>query len=116
MSKLQNQYETPSEERAFFERPAVGTALTILSGLAFLFVCMILPIVAKAAKDTVHLRQNTLAFVSALALCLVLAGLATWSKMKRRAVDQSPLPVFSMVLCTLSLLLLLALSTGLLRI
>lgn len=116
MSKDKQGEATDKLPEEFFLRPEVGTVFTILSGLAFLFVCMILPLVGKAGVATVHIRQNTIAFSAAVLVCLVLAALASWSKLKRRALDQSPLPLFSLGLCVVSILLLIALYGGLLRI
>lgn len=116
MSKLQSQTQVAVSAESSFTRPEVGTALTAASGLSFLFVCMILPLVGKSGSVTVHSRANTLAFLGALLLTVVLAGLASMSKLQRRRVDQSPLPYFSLILCCLSVLLLLALAGGLLRI
>jgi len=120
MSKQQKQEQRSTAaampETPFFDRPLVGTVFTILSGLAFLFICMILPLVGKAGMTTVHAKLNTIAFAAALVACLVLAALATLSKMQRRRIDNSPPPVFSLVLLGLSGLLLVALVTGLLRI
>ncbi len=100
----------------FVARPEVGTVLTVLSGLCFLFVCMILPLVGKAGSVVVHSGKNTLAFALVLLATLVFAVLATWSKLKRRRLDHSPVPHFSIILMALSGFLLLALVTGLLRI
>lgn len=116
MSKLQVQAADDASVGQLFTRPEMGTGLTVASGLSFLFVCMILPIVGKSGAVTVHSRANTLAFLGALLLTLTLAALATFSKLQRRRIDQSPLPYFSLVLCGLSALLLLALALGLLHI
>lgn len=116
MSKQIASRPVESASNPFFTRPEVGTFLTVLSGLAFLFVCMILPLVGKAAVATVHVRQNTLAFTTVLVLTLALAIAATWSKWARSRVDQSPRPYFSLILAGLSALLLLALALGLLKI
>lgn len=93
-----------------------GTALTIAAGLSFLFLCMILPLVGKAGVMTVHARQNFIAFLLVLLLTCVLSIAATVAKLARRHMDQSPLPFFSFTLLGLSLLLLVALLTGLLHI
>lgn len=116
MSKSSSQPETAAAPEPFFSRPEVGSALTVLSGLSFLFVCMILPLVGKAGSVTVHARENYVAFAATLAASLVLAVLATLSKLQRRKLDQSPWPVFSVVLTGLTGLLLVALLLGLLRI
>ncbi len=116
MSKVQDQPSHQPPDESFFVRPEVGTGLTVLSGLAFMMVCMVLPVVGKAGAVTVHARQNTIGFVAAVSLCLLLAVLATWSKLKRRQLDQSPRPIFSIVLCALSVALLIVLATGLLHI
>ena len=116
MSKLQVQAQDMISAENSFTRPEVGTALTAAAGLSFLFVCMILPLVGKSGSVTVHSRANTLAFLGALLLTAVLAALASLSKLQRRRLDQSPRPYFSLILCSLSVLLLLALAGGLLRI
>lgn len=116
MSKISNDVEAGVKPTSFFVEPVVGSVLTVLSGLSFLFVCMILPLVGKAGSATVHAGLNTMAFAASLILTLVMAALATWSKLARRHLDQSPLPYFSIILVALSALLLLALATGLLRI
>ena len=116
MSKIINHEEATVAPVPFYTQPVVGSVLTVLSGLSFLFVCMILPLVGKSGSTTVHAGLNTLAFAATLVVTLILAALATWSKLVRRHLDQSPLPYFSIILMGLSILLLLALATGLLRI
>ncbi|MBN1269568.1 MAG: hypothetical protein JXB04_08275 [Kiritimatiellae bacterium] len=112
-------------EGPFFARPIVGTILTILSGLSFLFLSMILTIVGPAAMNgsgspgattVAWAKQNFLSFLGVLLLSLALAVLATMSKMERRKIDQSPLPYFSMGLAGICVFLLFALVTGLLHI
>lgn len=116
MNKNYDQRRGEPPATPFFTRPEVGTFLTVLSGLAFLFVCMILPLVGKASVQTVHVRQNTQAFTAALVLTLLLSVAASWSKWSRRRLDQSPRPYFSLVLAGFSILLLAALALGLLSI
>ena len=116
MSKQSTSSPAESGNPPFFARPEVGTFLTVLSGLAFLFVCMTLPLVGKAGVATVHVRQNTMAFTAVLVLTLALAIAASWSKWARCRVDQSPRPYFSLILAGLSALLLVALALGLLKI
>ncbi len=116
MSKLQSKGSEPEATTPFFSQPAVGSVLTVLSGLAFLFICMILPLVGKAGVATVHARENNIAFSAVLVLALVLAVLASISKLQRRRVDQSPRPYFSIVLAALAGLLMVAHVAGLLRI
>lgn len=97
-------------------RPEVGTGLTIASGLSFLFLCMILPLVGKAGVQTSHYWKNFLGFLVVLLITGGLAGLAVHSKLKRRDMDGSPLPYFSLIILGLSVMLLLALLLGLLKI
>jgi hypothetical protein len=94
----------------------LGTGLTIAGGLSFLFLCMILPLVGKAGVQTVHYRQNYLAFLSVLLLSLVLSSAATAAKLMRRRIDRSPLPWMSITLTALCVLLLISLFAGLLHI
>ncbi len=116
MNPANARHVAASVELPLFARAGMGTALTALSGIAFLFVCMILPLVGKAGVATVHARQNHIAFLVTLLLALGLGIAATYSKLQRRKLDQSPLPHFTLLLTVLNSLLLLALVTGLLKI
>lgn len=106
----------PAVTQPFLADPVVGTVCTVASGLSFILVCMLLPLVGKSGSVTMHARENFLAFLAAVLLSLILAALATYAKIERRKLDGSPRPNFSIVLCILSGLLLLALLTGILRI
>ena len=115
------------EERydSFFSIPWVGTFFTVTAGLAFLVLCMILPIVGPAAMrgsgspgatTAEWATKNYMAFLGVLIICLVLSALAVWSKFARRKIDNSPLPKFSIGLFGLCVLILVALVSGLLKI
>ncbi|HMP76386.1 MAG TPA: hypothetical protein PKE12_08835 [Kiritimatiellia bacterium] len=93
-----------------------GTALTIAAGLAFLVVCMVLPLVGKAGVQTAHADRNHHAFLAVLLVSLVLSVAATVAKLARRHIDHSPAPHLSITLTALNLLLLVALLGGLLSI
>ncbi len=96
--------------------PAVGTTLTVLAGISFQVTCILLPLVGPAGAVTPHARQNFIAFLAVLLVTLLLSVAATFSKLARREVDGSPLPLFSITLSGLSLFLLVALLLGLLKI
>lgn len=95
--------EQNSEHEVLF-KPAVGTALAVASGLSFFFLCMILPLVGPAGSRVEHAGKNKVAFLSILVLTFVLAAMSAFSKMGRRKVDHSPLPLFSFGLCGVCLL------------
>lgn len=110
---------------SFFAQPAVGSFLTVIGGVAFLFLCMILPLVGPAAAGgsgspgatrAAHYTFNFIAFLSVLLVTMGLSIAAILSKLERRKIDNSPLPFFSMLLTALCILLLVALLTGLLAI
>jgi len=112
-------------EDAFMANPVIGNVLTILSGLSFLFLCMILPIVGPAAVHgsgspgafaAPHLKMNYLAFSGVLALSIALGVLALISKIERRKVDGSPLPIFTIALLVILAALTIAFAAGLLAI
>jgi hypothetical protein len=112
-------------EVPLFARPAVGTALTLLSGFSFFFLCMILPIVGPAAVHgsgspgagpAPHLAKNYIAFSAALLVSIALAVLAVFSKLQRRKVDGSPLPLYSVGLLFLLAFMVIAFVTGLFAI
>ncbi len=109
--KDKNLHEVP-----FMSRTEVGTAFSIASGLSFLLTAMLLPLVGKAAVKVPYYGTNFAAFLSVLLVTIVLAGLAIHSKMERRKIDSSPLPKLSMAILCASLVLLLSLLTGLLKI
>lgn len=112
-TKSKNQQE---EVTGFLANPMVGTVLTVASGVCFLSLGMILPLVGRAGAMTPYYGKNRLTFLLVALLTLVLAVLAVLSKLTRRKIDHSPLPVFSLLLSGLTLFLLLAFLAGLLAI
>ena len=111
--------EKEPESSAFKEllaRAEVGTGLTILSGLSFLFLCMVLPLVGKSGVQTEHATLNFSAFLGVLCLTLAVCGLAIKSKLDRSKVDGSPFPLFSTIIGALCVLLFFSLIFGLLKI
>jgi len=107
---------TSSPPSAWLSKPEVGSVLTILSGLAFLGVCMILPLVGKAGVETVHYGKNLLAFCAVLGICTALSALAFSSKVLRRSIDHSPKPVITSLLLGTCVLLWISVLTGFLKI
>ena len=93
-----------SSELDFIFRPVVGTALAVLAGLSFFFLCMILPFVGPAGSRVPHAGQNKVAFLFVLLVTFAFAALSGWSKLGRRKVDDSPLPIFSLGLCMVCIL------------
>lgn len=114
MARVQEAVE--EQQEPFFARPLVGSTFTILSGVSFLFVAMILPLVGKAGTVVPNADKNYKGFLAALLVSLAMGVLATISKLERRKIDASPLPLFSLILTALSVLLLVALLLGLLKI
>ena len=116
---------TAGEIRKWLAAPMPGHVLAILFGLLFLFQCMILPLVGKAAMGgsgspgagpAATVWQNELFFLSMLLLTLATGGAAFYSKWLRRQVDGSPFPKFTAGLLVLTASLLLAFAAGLLKI
>jgi hypothetical protein len=103
-----------SSFKPFLQKPATGSVLTVVSGISFFFTCMCLPLVGRAGSSVPYDGKNQLAFLGVVGLTFTLAALATWSKMMRRSEDKSPLPYWSLGLCTVCLLLCLLLASGLL--
>ncbi len=113
------------EFRKWLAAPAAGQTLSVLFGLLFLFQCMILPLVGKAAMGgsgspgagpAATVWQNQLFFLAMLLLTLAVGGVAFYSKRRRHQTDGSPFPKFTAGLLALALALLLAFATGLLGI
>jgi hypothetical protein len=99
----------------FLALPLVGSALTVLAGLSFLFVCMIIPLVGPSGSAVPYARQNYIFFLLSTLASLALSGAAVWSKIQRRRLDGSPLPKASLALAGLCLLILFALFAGWLK-
>ena len=105
--------------------PLAGQVLSVLFGLLFLFQCMILPLVGKAAMGgsgspgagpAATVWKNQLFFLVMLLLTLAAGGAAFYAKWLRRQADGSPFPRTTAGLLVLTLALLLAFATGLLGI
>lgn len=102
--------------KEFLRKPATGSILTVAAGISFFFTCMLLPLVGRSGSSVPYADANRLAFLSALCLAFILAALATGSKLARRSDDQSPLPWWSLGLCTVCVVLFILLMSGLLSI
>lgn len=105
---------TPQE--TWFNRSSTGSALAVLSGLAVLFVCMVLPLVGRSGSTAPHADKNFLTFMAVLLVSLALSLSAIFSKLSRRKIDGSPAPKWSIGLSGLLGILLLCLLSGLLGI
>lgn len=119
---------TPSLRDAVLARlasPRAGNVLSIVFGLLFLFLCMILPLVGKSAAhgsgspgagpmDT--LWKNHLFFSLVLLATMFAGGAAFASKLLRRRADASPYPKATAGLLAACVLLLFCYVTGLLKL
>lgn len=105
-----------SNLKILLQKPAVGSVLTVAAGISFFFNCMLLPLVGRAGSNAPHADKNRLAFLLVLGVTFMLAALATWSKLVRRADDKSPFPYWSLGLCAVCAVLFVLLMTGLLAV
>jgi len=115
----------PPDWRAFAAAPLTGQVLSILFALLFLFQCMILPLVGKAAMNgsgspgaerAAWAGTNTVFFTTMLLITIVTGAAAVASKRMRSRRDGSPLPRATTGLLVLSGVLLLVQLAGLLKI
>ena len=63
LNQMSGKRSEPTTYGNLLSKPEVGTGLTILSGLFFLFLCMILPLVGKSGVKTEHAGGNFAAFL-----------------------------------------------------
>jgi hypothetical protein len=130
MNKEAKQKSLPAgrDAAAFREQlatPWTGQVLSVLFGLLFLFQCMILPLVGKAAMGgsgspgagpAATVWKNQLFFLVMLLLTLAIGAAAFYSKWLRRQADGRPFPKITAGLLGLSLALMVAFAAGLLKI
>ena len=57
----------------WFYRRSVGATLSILAGLAFFLLCMLLPLVGPAGSKVEHASENEMIFLSWLGITLLLS-------------------------------------------
>jgi uncharacterized membrane protein YidH (DUF202 family) len=100
----------------FLCNPTFGSVLTVAAGISFFFTCMCLPYVGRSGASVPYADKNQWAFLGVLGVTFIIAALASWSKMARRADDHSPLPLWSLGLCVVCALLFVLQWTGLLAI
>ena len=111
--------------RPWLASALAGDVLAVVFGLLFLFQCMILPLVGKAAlggsgspgagpADT--LWKNIAFFAAMLGLTLAAGAAAFYAKWLRRTLDGAPFPKATAGLLVLTVGMLLAFVTGLLGI
>lgn len=100
----------------YLAKPAVGTFFAVASGLSFLGLLIVLPLVGQAGAVVPYAGKNIMAFLAILFATLFLSLCAFWSKRLRRQIDQSPFPYTSFGLIVVCLLFLASFSLGLLKI
>ena len=114
-----------AEFRKQLAAPGTGQTLSILFGLLFLFLCMVLPLVGKAAMGgsgspgagpAATVWMNQMFFLVMLFLTLAVGAAAFYSKWERRKRDGSPFPKATAGLLALTVALLLTFAAGLLKI
>ena len=108
--------EATYQNQSLFVHPIVGSALAALSGISFLFLCMLLSLVGRQGSAVDWAAANSKSFLLVLCMTLLFAILSFLSKSLRRSADHSPFPLASAALIGLCLFIGLAHFTGLLRI
>jgi len=125
ISKPKSTQSGGDDFRQSFASSLLGQWLSIAFGLLFLFQCMILPLVGKAAMggsgspgagpaDTVG--QNQFFFAAMLLVTLAVGAAAFYSKWLRHKRDQSPFPKVTAGLLGVVIAILLAFVSGLLKL
>jgi hypothetical protein len=126
-SKQSSEPEVPVSVvvRKLVAAPLVGQVLSIVFGLLFLFQCMILPLVGKAAMQgsgspgagpAEWVGKNQAFFLAMLLVTLAAGAAAFYSKWLRRQFDGSPFPKVTAGVLALTVGLLLVYVAGLLKI
>ena len=101
---------------ALFSSPSLNSFFSVLAGLGFMLICMLLPLVAKAGSAVEHSRENRLFFTAIALLTLLLACSSVAINLLRRKRVGAPLRPFSLFVAGIVLTLLAALQLGWLSI
>jgi hypothetical protein len=88
--------------------PKAAGFLTVAAALAFLLLCMLLPLVARAGAATEFSSTNRAFFNMAALATLLLSGGATALRLKLRASGQAGFPCFAALISAATATLLLA--------
>jgi hypothetical protein len=99
-----------------FFHETTGTVLAAAAGLAFMMVCMTLPLVGPAGAATEHADRNAAAFGVILSLTLFLSGLSVGSSGGRARSVRDARLLFSGAVLVAGLVFLVAFIAGLLSI
>ena len=91
----------------WFDRRFVGTTLSILAGLAFFLLCMLLPLVGPAGSRVEHASENEIIFLSWLGITLLFSVASVLSRWERVRKENEPRPIYSLLLCIMCIMMLL---------
>lgn len=91
----------------WFYRRFVGTTLSILAGLAFFLLCMLLPLVGPAGSRVEHASENEIIFLSWLGITLLFSVASVLSRWERVRKKNEPRPIYSLLLCIMCIMMLL---------
>ena len=84
--------------KKWFIHPVIRVALSVLSGLSFFLLCMILPLVGPAGSRVEHTLANQVIFVSWLIFTLLISILSFFSRKMSNNDQNKDIPLFSILL------------------
>tara|TARA_A200000113_G_scaffold188303_1_gene176011 strand:+ start:1216 stop:1539 length:324 start_codon:yes stop_codon:yes gene_type:complete len=96
----------------WFYRIKTGAVLSVLAGLAFFLLCMILPLVGPAGSRVSHAADNKYIFMGWLFITSFISIAAVFSRWWRVKHQQAPKPLFSVLLSIICLLTWIVLFSG----
>ena len=96
----------------WFYRIKTGAVLSVLAGLAFFLLCMILPLVGPAGSRVSHAADNKYIFMGWLFITSLISIAAVFSRWWRVKHQQAPKPLFSVLLSIICLLTWIVLFSG----
>ena len=89
----------------WFTSPLTGFALTILMGLSFFLLCMILPLVGPAGSQVEHALMNEIIFIRWLFITFLLSALAFTSKLMLYKTENTSKPIISLIIMLICILI-----------
>ena len=88
-----------------FSKPIILNFITVLAGLSFFLLCMILPLVGPAGSKVEHADYNKTIFLSWLIFTLVFSLTSFCLRLRKYKIEKNIFPIYSLILLAVCILI-----------